>query len=177
MSIKKLLPLLLVTALLCSCTGGGDEAETAVSEETETVTTTVNEYILVRFWTADELLDSIFYCGGYHPLPLSPEENDGFTLSEDVLTFPDGSYAYAGTDENGEVVSLRFYAASAPFDFSVYGVDFRSVPEDITDKLGIADYIYGDIDERITYVFTGGGISELSFVYEDKRLESVFIRV
>ncbi|MCH5194719.1 MAG: hypothetical protein J1F11_12220 [Oscillospiraceae bacterium] len=179
MRIKKLLPALLLTVLLCSCTAGdgGTETVSAAVSEAETVTTTINKYMLVRFWTADELLDSIFYCGGYHSLPLSLEENDSFTLSDGVLTFPDGTYAYAGTDENGEVTALLFAAVSAPPDFSVYGVGFDSVPKDIPDKLGLADSIYGDMDKQITYVFSGGGISELSFTYTDRLLESVYIRL
>ena len=168
--------LLLSAALLCGCSSGKNAEETTVSES-ETVTTTMNEYALVRFWTADELLDSIFYCGEYHPLPLKPVENEDFTFSDGVLTFPNGTFMAVETNEDGEIISLRAEVWSAPADFSINGIGFDSVPEDIYDKLGIADAVYGDINESISFTFFDGGISTLAFVYTNRHLESVYIKV
>ena len=171
---KKILPLLLA-ALLCGCSGG-KEAEVTTVSESGTVTTTVNEYALVRFWTADELLDSIFCCGEFRPLPFDPEETEGFTFSDGILIFPDGSYAAAEMNEDGEIVSLRMEAMSAPLDFSVYGIGFDSVPEDIYEYVGIPDAVSGSVNESIVYTFYGGGISALSFLYTDRMLEGVYIK-
>lgn len=178
MNIKRILPMLLTAAVFCGCGESGDTEDTTVSESETIETTTENEYkyALVRGWTGKELLDSIFYCGEYHSLPLVPEENDGFTLSENVLIFPDGTYAFAETNEDGEVTFLRFERMSSPMDFSVYGVGFDSFPDDIPQNIGIADNIYGDKEETIVYSFYDGGISELTFSYTNKQLEYVQIR-
>lgn len=177
MNVKKFLPnttaLLLPILLLSGCGGDNTVTETTVAES-ETVTTK-NEYSLVRGWTGDELLKSIFFCGENRPMPISAEETEGFTLSGNTLIFPNGSSAQAGTNEDGNIISLRFERLSAPSDFSVYGIDFQSRPEDISDKIGIADSVYGDKDETITYSFYGGGITELTFVYTNRQLESVYI--
>lgn len=177
MNVKKFLPniaaLLLPILLLSGCGGDNTVTETTATES-ETVTTK-NEYSLVRGWTGSELLDSIFFCGENRPLPISAEDTEGFTLSGNTLIFPDGSYAQAGTDEEGNIISLRFERLSAPSDFSVYGIDFKSRPDDVPSKVGIANSVYGDKDETIIYSFYEGGIAELTFVYTDRQLESVYI--
>lgn len=173
--IKRILCLLAVTVLLCSC-GAGENIQEETASATESTTENM-EYLLVRAWTGKELLNSIFYCGEFHPLPLIPEENEGFSLSGEILTFSDGSYAAAQTDENGSVISLFFERGSAPDDFSVYGIDFSSSPDDISGKVGIANNVYGNKDETISYIFTDGGIGELTFVYTDRTLVSVYISV
>ena len=173
--MTKLTTLLLPILILSGC--GSNNAETATetsAEESETVTTK-NEYSLVRSWTGSELLDSIFYCGEKCPLPIILEENSDFTLSDNILIFSDSSYAEVTADENGNIISMRFERFSAPSDFSVYGIDFFSRPDDIPDKVGIADNIRGDKDKTITYSFYGGGITELTFVYTNRQLESVYI--
>lgn len=163
-----------LAVMICGCT-----ADKNIPEETEqtiSVSVTENyEYALVRGWTGSELMSSVFYCGEFHPLPLDPEENEGFSFSDGILTFPDGSFASAITDENGIITSLKFERNSAPKDFSVYGIDFSSVPDDIPDKVGIAESVYGDKEETITYSFYGGGIGGLTFVYTYKNLVSVQI--
>lgn len=172
--LTKLAALSLPLCMLSGCCRSNSEAVTETSvTESETVTVQ-NEYLLVRGWTGSELLDSIFYCGEKRPLPVAAEEN-GFTLSGNTVVFSDGSSAEATADENGNIISLRFERTSAPSDFSVYGIDFRSRPDDIPSKVGIADSVSGDKDETITYSFYGGGLTELTFVYTDKRLESVYI--
>lgn len=175
MSMKRLLPAIIIAALLCGCSNENGNNEDTVVSQSET--TTVNNYILVRFWTADELLNSIFYCGKQRSMPLVLKEDEDLVLSGDVLTFPDGTSAMAETNENGEIVSLRFEAASAPADFSIYGVGFDSDPDDIQENFGLADSVYGNTDETIAYSFFGGGISELTFVYKNGFLESVYIRL
>ena len=172
----KYLPLLLSAALLCGCGVGSNAEETAVSES-ETVTTTVDDrYLLVRNWTGSELLDSIFFCGEYRPLPLKPVENEGFTFSDGYLTFPDGTYMAVETNGIGEVISLRAEVWSAPADLSVYGIGFDSAPEDIYEHVGIPDIVSGDMNGSISYTFFDGGISSLEFVYTDRRLESIYIK-
>ena len=159
----------LAAAFLCSCS-----KEPAVTE-TETSAATVSEdnsYALVRPWVGSELLDSIFYCGEYRPLPIAAEENAD-NLPETIF-FDNGS-ATAKYDETGNIIGLKFERNSAPSDFSVYGIDFKSRPNDIPDKVGIADSIYGEINETITYSFRGGGITELTFVYTERSLVSVYI--
>ena len=174
--MRKFICLLILPALallMCGCA-----AEKELPEETAVTTASVTEnleYVLVRSWTNIELMNSIFYCGEYRPLPLVPDENEGFSLSEGTLIFPDGSFASAATDENGSVTALTFKRNSAPRDFSVWGIGFNSVPDDIPDKIGIADSIYGDKEETITYSFYGGGIRELTFVYTEKSLTEVRI--
>lgn len=166
----KLLAIIFAAAFLCSCSA----KEPAVTE-TETSATTVSEdnsYALVRPWTGSELLNSIFYCGEYRPLPIAAEENAD-NLSETIF-FENGS-ATAKYDETGNIIGLRFDSDSAPSDFSVYGIDFSSVPNDIPDKVGIADSVYGEADKTITYSFRGGGITELTFVYSERSLVSVYI--
>ena len=165
----KLLAIIFSAAFLCSCS-----KEPAVTE-TETSAATVSEdnsYALVRPWVGSELLDSIFYCGEYRPLPIAAEENAD-NLPETIF-FDNGS-ATAKYDETGNIIGLKFERNSAPSDFSVYGIDFKSRPNDIPDKVGIADSIYGEINETITYSFRGGGITELTFVYTERSLVSVYI--
>ena len=179
MNVKNILTklaALILPIFMFSCCGSnnaGTETETSASES-ETVTTK-NEYSLVRGWTGSELLGSIFYCGEKRPLPITVEENPDFTLSDNTLIFSDGSCAEVNTDENGNIISLRFERLSAPSDFSVYGIDFRSRPDDIPANVGIADSVRGDKAETITYSFYGGGITELTFVYTERQLESVYI--
>ncbi|MBD5141758.1 MAG: hypothetical protein HDT25_10170 [Ruminococcus sp.] len=167
----KLLAIIFSAAFLCSCS-----KEPAVTE-TETSATTVSEdnsYALVRPWVGSELLDSIFYCGEYRPLPIAAEENADLENLSETIFFENGSAA-AKYDEFRNVIGLRFERDSAPDDFSVYGIDFKSRPYDIPDKVGFADSIYGDINETITYRFYGGGITELTFVYTERSLVSVYI--
>lgn len=167
----KLFAIIFTAAVLCSCS-----KEPAVTE-TETSTTTVSEdnsYALVRPWVGSELLNSIFYCGEYCPLPIAAEENTDLQNLPETIFFDNGS-AMAKYDETGNIIGLRFDRDSAPSDFSVYGIDFKSSPNDIPDKVGIADSIYGEINETITYSFYGGGISELTFVYSERSLVSVYI--
>ena len=175
--MKKILCLLAVPILVCGC-GAENDIGDIQEEETVSVTGSVTEnydHLLVRGWTGSELISSIFYCGEYHSLPLVPEENEGFTLSDGILIFPDGSYASADTDEEGRVTALKFERDSAPKDLSVYGIDFSSAPDDIPSEMGIADSIYGDKEKTIAYSFFGGGIGELTFVYTEKILVSVHI--
>ncbi|MDE5742637.1 MAG: hypothetical protein K2H90_09335 [Oscillospiraceae bacterium] len=168
----KLLAAAFAVFILCSCS----EAEPAITE-TETPVTTVSEdnsYALVRPWTGGEMLDSIFYCGEKRPLPVAAaEEADPENLPA-VVFFDNGSAA-AKYDELGNIVGLKFERGTAPEDLSVYGIDFKSRPDDIPDKVGIADSIYGDVSGTITYTFRGGGITELTFVYTDRSLVSVYI--
>ena len=162
----------LAAAFLCSCSA----KEPAVTE-TETSAATVSEdnsYALVRPWSGREMLDSIFYCGEYRPMPIAAEENADLENLSETIFFDNGS-ATAKYDETGNVIGLRFDRNSAPDDFSVYGIDFKSRPDDIPEKVGIADSIYGEINETITYSFHGGGITELTFVYTERSLVSVYI--
>lgn len=176
--IRKFLCLPLLLFLLCGCT-----AEKALPEETVTVSETSEtsgddyRYLLVRGWTGNELLSSIFYCGEYRPLPLVPGENDDFTIADSKMIFPDGSYAYAYTDSRGTVTSMTFERQYSPADFSVYGVGFDSVPEDIPQKIGIANEVDGDREGTISYIFYDGGIRGLKFIYTDNKLVSVYISV
>lgn len=157
-------------AFLCGC------SEKSVPKETETTAKTTasedNSYALVRPWTGRELLDSIFYCGEYRPLPIAAEENTD-DLPETIF-FDNGS-ATAKYDESGNIIGLRFERDSAPDDFSVYGIDFKSRPNDISKKAGIANSISGSPEETVTYSFYGGGITELTFVYAERSLVSVYI--
>lgn len=168
----KLLAAFFAAVILCSCSA----EETAVTE-TETSVTTVSEdnsYALVRPWTGSEMLGSIFYCGEKRPLPIAADENTDINDLPEVISFANGS-AEAKYDEGGNIVGLKFERGTAPDDFSVYGIDFKSRPNDIPDKVGIADNIYGDKNETITYTFRGGGITELTFVYTERNLVSVYI--
>ena len=148
------------------------ENEVAETELPETTVSEDNSYALVRPWVGSELLNSIFYCGEYRPLPIAAEENAD-NISETIF-FENGS-ATAKYDEFKNIIGLRFDRDSAPDDFSVYGIDFKSRPDDIPEKVGFADNIYGDINETITYSFHGGGITELTFVYTERSLVSVYI--
>ncbi len=164
---------ILVAAILCGCT---EEAETEVTETTtETSATTFNEYFLTRGWDGDELLASIFYCGEYRPLPMTLAENPDFSLSEDNVYFSDGSFAKAETDENGSITAIAFSAATAPQDFSVYGINFDSTPYDIPEKIGFANYVVGDDETEISYVFEGGGITRLVFEFKQDKLTTIYI--
>lgn len=170
----KILSACVIMAVMSGC--GQDTSDiTPVMSETTSVTTTFNEYLLVRRWTADELLESIYFCGEYHKLPVIPSENEGFVFSDGYVYFPDGSQAYTVTDENGNVIGIRFERLTAPSDLSVFGVGLDSVPDDIPEKIGIADSIYGDKEETMTYSFFNGGIRELTFVYKNKVLDSIYI--
>lgn len=167
----KLLAAFFAAVILCSCSAEG----TAVTE-TETSVTTVSEdtgYALVRPWTGSEMLGSIFYCGEKRPLPIAAAEDVDLKNLPAVLFFDSGSAA-AKYDESGNIVGLKFERGTAPADFSIYGIDFKSRPDDIPDKVGIADSI-GDIDGTITYTFRDGGITELTFVYTERSLVSVYI--
>lgn len=167
----KLFAIIFAAAFLCSCS-----KEPAVTE-TETSATTISEdnsYALVRPWSGREMLDSIFYCGEYRPLPIAAEENADIENLPETIFFDNGS-ATAKYDETGNIIGLRFERNSAPSDFSVYGIDFKSRPNNIPDKVGIADSIYGEINETITYSFRDGGITELTFVYSERSLVSVYI--
>lgn len=174
MKIKTVLSLALAALLLTAC--NRDAAE-IVPEPTETTSavTTENEYYLVRGWEGYELLESIFYCGENHPLPLSIEENPDFTFENGMLMFPDGSFAEAYADENGNITSLKFRADSAPPDFSVYGINFGAAPDDIYDIVGIADSVDGNEENVLMFRFFGGGITELTFIFTQKILTEVYI--
>ncbi len=173
-NIKNILAFVISAAMLSGCTAEITEAE--VTETTsETSATTQNEYILTRGWDGKELLDSIFYCGGYHPLPMSIEDNPDFTLSDKVLYFPDGSSAKTTADENGTITALNFSASTAPADFSVYGVGFDTHPSDIPVKLGFANTIVGSEETQMTFEFTGGGITRLYLEFKEGKLVTVYI--
>lgn len=164
-------------AVLCGC--NADTAEkTEVTETTaETSETTVNyDFALVRTWTGDELMNSIYYCGGYHPMPTPLADNPDFTLSDGLLTMPTG-YAEASADENMNITSIHFSEATAPSDFSVMGIDFDSRPSEIPEKVGFADYIEGTEEETIEYRFFGGGVKQLVFIFTERKLTDVFISV
>lgn len=154
---------------------GNNLEEVTETSEAASETTTENQYILTRGWTGNELLNSIFYCGENRPLPMKLDENPDFTLSDGMLYFPDGSCAEAFADGNGTVTSLCFSRYSAPPDFSVYGIDFSARPKDIPEDVGFADKIYGDEETTLSYVFSGGGITELSFIFEEHVLSKVYI--
>lgn len=172
--MKKILKLFIIAAasaaLLCGCSEEPVISETVVSSET---TTENYDYLLVRPWVGSELLGSIYFCGDKRPLPMSLEET-GFSVLDGVLRLPEGT-ASAELGEDGNIVGLMFERSSAPSDFSVYGIDFSSDPNDISAQIGIADSIYGSPDETVTYSFFGGGITELTFVYTERKLMSVYI--
>ena len=173
MKYRLMIPIIVSALMLCSC---ADYKETEVTETTsETSATTFNEYVLTRGWDGDELLASIFYCGEYHPLPMNIEDCPDFVLSDGLLYFPDGSYAVATTDGNGTITALEFNVASAPFDFSVYGIDFFARPYDIQKNVGFANSVMGDENTEISFGYSGGGINQLVFNFKDKQLISVYI--
>ena len=170
-----ILLILLSALILCACSDN-TEAETEITDTTsETSATTFNQYLLTRGWTGDELLASVFYFGEYHPLPMDLEDYPEFTLSGETLYFPDGSYATIATDGEGRIKTLYLTAESAPKDFSVYGIDFSAVPYDIQKNVGFANSIEGDEDTTLIFGFEGGGISQLVFEFNEKKLVSVFI--
>lgn len=164
------------TILFPGCTNTEPETVTETSETTEA--TTVSPYLLVRSWEGSELLDSIFYCGEKHPLPLILDENPDLIFSNGNLIFPDGSYAEAtviNVNEQNVAAALRFRRETAPEDFSVYGVDFSARPDDIPDIVGFANRVYGSEETTLTYSFFEGGITELTFVFNEKVLSEVYI--
>ncbi len=171
----KIFAVLAASAALILSGCGSDREEMPQSSESVSETETENPYLLVRGWEGSELLDSIFYCGANRPLPLSLEENPDFTLSDGTLVFSDGSYAEAQTDANGNITSLRFGRYSAPADFSIYGVGFDASPDDIPEAVGIANSIVGGEDGPLVYSFYGGGITELTFVFEQRQLTEIYI--
>lgn len=168
----KLLAIIFAAAFLCSCSA--KEPAVTETEPPETAASEDNSYALTRPWSGREMLNSIFYCGEYRPLPIAAEENTDTEKLPETIFFDNGSAA-AKYDGTGSVIGLRFERNSAPDDFSVYGIDFKSRPNDISEKAGIADSIYGEINETITYSFRGGGITELTFVYTERSLVSVYI--
>lgn len=173
----KLKTIMILSAAAVMLTGCGKEKEAAVTEAvtSETATeTTFNQYAAVRGFTAQELLDSVFYCGEYRPMLSTPDES--FKVQNGIMTFPDGTWMYAVTDVEGRVVSIQLERDTAPADFSVFGVGFDSVPSDVYDKLGIPEGAYGDEDTRLTLSFTGGGIAELIFVFNERVLTEVCFR-
>lgn len=171
MKKNKIFTAALAAVLLCGCSGNVPEtAETS----SETTVTEDNSYALVRPWTGSELLESIFYCGENRTLPITADENIDLENLPGIIFFDSGSAA-AKYDEAGNIVGLKFERETAPEDFSVYGINFKSRPDDISDKVGIADSIYGDKNETVTYSFRGGGITELTFVYVNRSLASVYI--
>lgn len=173
MKYNVLLFMLILAIVLCGCT---TNEETEVTETTtETSATTLNEYILTRGWEGHELLTSIFYCGAYHPLPMNIEDCPDFTLSDGILYFPDNSYAIATTDENGAITALEFTVSSAPYDFSVYGINFNARLSDVQEKIGFANSVTGDENTEITFRYSGGGINQLAFKFEESQLVSVYI--
>lgn len=167
----KLLAIIFAAAFLCSCS---KEPAVTETEPPENTVSEDNSYVLLRPWSGREMLDSIFYCGEYRPLPIAAEENTEPQNLPETIFFDNGS-ATAKYDETGNVIGLRFDRDSAPDDFSIYGIDFKSRPNNIPDKVGIADVIYGDINETIVYSFHGGGITELTFVYTERSLVSLYI--
>lgn len=174
MKYTTLLAIAVSAAILSGCTT--ETTETEVTETTsETSATTFNQYILTRGWDGNELLESIFYLGEYHPLPMSIEDKPDYTLSDGFLYFPDGSYARAAVDEDGRIVALNLSADTAPDDFSIYGIDFSSRPSEISEKVGFANAVVGNEEEDIMFEFTGGGISQLTFKFSQKKLIAVYI--
>ena len=158
---------------LCGCTEN-EEAE-ITETATETSATTFNEYILTRSWSGDELLASIFYCGEFHPLPMNVEDCPDFTLSDGMLYFPDNSYAVASTAGSGTITALEFNVASAPYDFSVYGIDFKARPSDVQEEIGFANSVTDNENTELILRYTGGGINQLVFTFIEEQLVSVYI--
>lgn len=168
-----LLIMTILALLLCGCT---ENEETEITETTtETSATTFNEYILTRGWEGHELLASIFYYGEFHPLPMNVEDYSEFILSDGILYFPDNSYAIATTDENGTITALEFTVSSAPYDFSVYGINFNARQSDIQEQIGFANSVTGDEDTTIVFSYSGGGINQLVFEFTERQLISVYI--
>ncbi len=163
------------TALfLCGCSGNKESVVTSATTET-TAETTFNEYVLVRGWTGEELLNSIYFCGEYHHLPMSIDGDSRFSLNDKTLVI-DGFYsADVSADESGVVTSLHFNTRTAPADFSVYGLTFSDKPSDVQEKLGFADTITGSEETKMSFTFTGGGITQLLLEFEQGNLTDVYI--
>ncbi|GEM_PF-2900450 len=171
-----MLILALSVLMLSGCTEQTIETEITETETTsETSATTFNEYVLTRNWDGNELLASIFFLGEYHPLPMAIDDKPDYSYSDGMLYFPDGSYAEAAVDEKGRIISLNLTRESAPVDFSIYGIDFNSIPTDIPQKVGIANAVTEGEDEKITFGFTGGGISQLVFEFSGNSLTAVHV--
>ncbi len=174
-----------ITIFFSGCCGStNDEPENFSESYSVTETETASPYLLVRGWEGWELLDSLFFCGKSRPLPFALEDEPDLILSENILIFPDGSYAEAsvsaensgGTETARTVItSLRFKRESAPADFSLYGIDFSAKPDDIPDTIGIANSVYGDEETTLTHSFFEGGITELTFVFKGKILSEIYI--
>ncbi|MCM1022690.1 MAG: hypothetical protein NC395_01360 [Prevotella sp.] len=179
MKIKTAAALTAAVMILLSGCSDGSVSEVPVSETSETSgTTTASPYLLVRGWEGRELLDSIFYCGENRPLPMTLEDVPDFVLSEGNLIFPDGSYAGAVVvEENGRhtVSALRFRRETAPADFSLYGIDFGAKPDDIPEKIGIANRVAGSEETTLTHRFFEGGITELTFTFTEGTLSEIYI--
>lgn len=174
-----------VTIFFSGCSDStNDEPENFSESYSITETETASPYLLVRGWEGRELLDSLFFCGKNRPLPFSLEDEPNLILSEGILIFPDGSYAEAsvsaenigGTETTRTIItSLRFKRESVPADFSLYGIDFSAKPDDIPDTIGIANSVYGDEETTLTHSFFEGGITELTFVFNEKILSEIYI--
>lgn len=174
-----------VTMFFSGCSGSAnDEPENLSESYSVTETETASPYLLVRGWEGRELLDSLFFCGKSRPLPFAIEDESDLILSDGMLIMPDGSYAEAslnaentdGTENARTVITaLRFKHESAPADFSLYGIDFSANPDDIPDIIGIANSVYGDGETTLTYSFFEGGITELTFVFNEKILSEIYI--
>lgn len=164
------------TILLSGCTSAEPKTVSETSETT--VVTTENPYLLVRGWDGSELLDSVFFCGENHPLPISLNVDTELILSDGNLIFPDGSYAEATVNTENDppvVTALHFKRETAPADFSVYGTDFSLRPDDVPDIFGIANSVYGSRETTLVHSFFGGGITELTFVFKEGILSEVYI--
>lgn len=180
------IPILTAAAVFSGCTNSfnNTDLETGIVSESVTEAETASPYLLVRGWEGRELLDSLFFCGKNRPLPFALEDEPDLILSEDILIFPDGSYAEASvSSENIDgaenpritVTALRFKRESAPADFSLYGVDFSTKPNDITESVGIANNVYDDGKNLLTHSFYEGGITELTFVFSENVLSEIYI--
>ncbi|MBD5144593.1 MAG: hypothetical protein HDT21_01535 [Ruminococcus sp.] len=164
------------TILLSGCTSAEPETISETSETT--VVTTENPYLLVRGWDGRELLDSVFFCGESHPLPIALNEDTKLILSDGNLIFPDGSYAEAVVNTENDlpvVTALHFKRETAPSDFSIYGADFSLRPDDVPDIFGFANSIYSDKNNALVHSFFDGGITELTFVFQNDILSEVYI--
>lgn len=164
------------TILLSGC--ASTESETLSETSATTVVTTENPYLLVRGWDGSELLDSVFFCGENHLLPISLDEDTKFILSDGNLIFHDGSYAEATVNTENDlpvVTALRFKRETAPADFSLYGTDFSLSPDDVPNIFGIANSVYGSRETTLVHSFFGGGITELTFVFKEGILSEIYI--
>ncbi len=164
----------LSAAVMCGCESNDEEAATETEVSASETTTYDGKYALVRGWTADELLEGIFFCGEYHSFPANINDDADISYSDGKAVFSDGSYAAVTTDNEGGILSIEFTRGAAPEDLSVIGIGFDSVPDDIPSKIGIAESVWGD-KENITYSFRDGGIRELRFSYAENKLDSIYI--